>query len=74
MTCTVTDAAELDKLYRKYVGRGSVDIKRLKRVIRHEASIAERGVIKVSRGLVTELRSDRAKIGRIAKRCSEVRQ
>lgn len=72
MACSLKDAARLNELYRKYVsGHGPVDLPRLQRVIKHEARIAERGVIKVTRGLVRELRAERAEVGRIAKRCRE---
>lgn len=67
--CTVADASKLDRLYRKYVGRGEIDVTRLVRVVRRETTAAERAVIKVSRGLLRELRADRAVVGRLAKRC-----
>lgn len=69
MTCSIEDAAKLNRLFRKYVGSGSVSASRLRDVIKREAGAAEKGVIKVSSGLLRELRADRAVAGRLAKVC-----
>jgi hypothetical protein len=70
MSCSTRDAGRLNKLYRKYVSaNGDVDVSRLRKAVRREALSAERGTIRVSAGLVRELRADRAEIGRLAKRC-----
>ena len=52
-------------LYRKYVGDGPVDLCRLQECIKRECRAAEKGLIVVSRGLLKELRAERAEIGRI---------
>lgn len=52
-------------LYTKYVGAGEIDFVRLRDVIRRECLVAERGIITVSRGLLRELRADRAYIGKL---------
>ena len=59
--------AKVVKLYRKYVGGDEVDVRRLREVVRREASAAEKGKTRVSPGLLTELRADRAYVGKIAK-------
>lgn len=46
------------QLYRKYVGHGPVDIDRLYDVVLREKRAAEAGIIKVSTGLLCELRAD----------------
>ena len=64
----VSDAARLNRLYRKYVSsRGSVDVDRLYDVIRRETRAAEQGRIRVSRELLRELRADLAFVGRARK-------
>jgi len=70
MACSMKDAANLNRLYRKYVSaRGDVDTVRLVKAVRREASAAERGTVRVSPGLLRELRADRAVVGGIARRC-----
>jgi hypothetical protein len=70
MACSMKDAAALDRLYRKYVtSRGDVDTARLVKAVRRETHAAERGTVKVSPGLLRELRADRAVVGGIARRC-----
>ena len=65
MPCTLAESALLNRLYRKHVGTGEVDVARLRRVIRRETGLAERGTIRVSRGLLRELRAERAAVGRL---------
>jgi hypothetical protein len=69
MSCSLADSAKLERLYRKHIGAGDFDISRLQAAVRRETRNAERGVIKVSPGLLRELRTDRATVGRLAKRC-----
>lgn len=61
------DVARIVVLYRKYVGGGEVDVKRLRAAVGREAAAAEKRKIKVSPRLLTELRADRAYVGKIAK-------
>jgi hypothetical protein len=67
MPSKMFDVGRIVVLYRKYVGGGEVDVKRLREVVRREAAAAEKGKIKVSPGLLAELRADRAYVGKIAK-------
>ena len=67
MPAEMFDVAWIVVLYRKYVGSGEVDIKRLQKAVRREAEAAEKGRTKVSPGLLIELRADRAYVGKIAK-------
>lgn len=70
MRCSVSDAARLSMMYRKHVSsKGDVDVPRLMKVLRHEVKVAESGTVKVSRGLLRELRSERAEVGRMVQRC-----
>jgi len=70
MACSTFEAGRLDKLYRKYVSaRGDFDVRRLSTAVKREAHAAERGTIHVTRGLLRELRADRAEVGRLARRC-----
>ena len=57
------DAVRLKQLYRKYVGSGSVDVERLYDVVCREARSAEKGVVRVTRDLLRELRAERAEVG-----------
>ena len=56
--------ARVAVLYRKYVGAGPIDLDTLRGVIRREKRAAEKGFIQVSPGLLTELRSELAEVGR----------
>ena len=67
MTAEIFDVARIVVLWRRYGCSGEVDIKRLQEVVKREATAAEKGRTKVSPGLLTELRADRAYIGKIAK-------
>ena len=67
MPAELFDVAKIVVLYRKYVGGGEVDVGRLREAVRREASAAETKKIKVSPGLLAELRADRAYVGKIAK-------
>lgn len=61
----VESVSQLDRLYRKYVGRGALDVERLYEELRRETRAAEQGRTRVSRDLLRELRADRAFVGRI---------
>lgn len=65
------EIAELNRLYRKYIGGSPAGALALQTVIRREALAAERGKIKVSRDLLRELRTDRARIGRLVRLLKE---
>ena len=67
MSAELFNVARIVVLYRKYVGSGEIDAKRLLVCVRREASAAEKGKVKVSPGLLTELRADRAYVGKLAK-------
>jgi hypothetical protein len=67
MSAELFNVARIVVLYRKYVGGGEVDIRRLREVVNREASAAEKKKIRVSPGLLTELRADRAYVGKLAK-------
>ena len=67
MPAELFDVARIVVLYRKYVGGSEVDVARLQEVVRREASAAEKKKIRVSLGLLAELRADRAYVGKIAK-------
>ena len=66
------DAARLSELWTKHVSASTVglDIDRLHDVLRREVRVAKRGVAtgQVSRGLLTELRSELAEVGSMRKR------
>lgn len=69
----VEDVADIVRLYAEFCGRhqpkdARTAITAIRDSIRHETSCAEKGEIRVSRDVLRELRSDRARIGRIAKR------
>lgn len=68
---TTKEALEVNTLYRKYVSTRrrvplGTAILEAYGSIRHEANNAEKGIIKVTRGLLRELRQDRARIGYLA--------
>ncbi len=57
----------LAQLYLKYVSRGPVDIPRLVSCLREERRLAERGIIRVSPALLTEIRSEQRLANRLIK-------
>lgn len=68
---TLTEIAELNRLWKHYVDSGELNVSYLQTTVKREALAAERGVIIVSRGLLRELRADRARIGRLARLSKE---
>ena len=63
---TLRDVTQLRALWLKWVSPdGPVDPLRLQAVIKRELSAAESGRIHVSPGLITEMRNERAIVGRI---------
>lgn len=62
------DAAAIERLYRKHVGSGPIDLQRLRDCVRRECLAAERGQIFRTPGAIRELRADRASIGRVFNR------
>ncbi|HSX22525.1 MAG TPA: hypothetical protein VLE97_07115 [Gaiellaceae bacterium] len=66
------DASRLSELWTKHVSASTVglDVDRLHDVLRREVQVAKRGVAtgQVSRGLLTELRSELAEVGSMRKR------
>lgn len=54
----------LTKLHRKWIGKGPVDLAHIRSVILREKRAAERGAIKVSRSLLTEIRAELAYVSR----------
>lgn len=64
---TLKEHAEINTLYRKYVSaRRAVNILELYGCVRRETQNAEKGIVKVSRELLRELRADRARVGYLA--------
>lgn len=56
-------AAKLEVLFRSYVGRGTVDLAKLRECIARDCREAEAGHVRVTPGRMTELRADRAFVG-----------
>jgi hypothetical protein len=66
---TMEEVRKIGILYRKYVStRRPVNLLELYGSVRHEARLAEKGKIKVTRELLRELRSDRAFVGHCARK------
>jgi len=70
VACSTDDVIKLNRLFRKYVGSGAPSAKKLAEVVRRETAAAEAGRIKVTAGLLRELRADRAVAGRLKNVCS----
>jgi hypothetical protein len=67
MKLTMKEIAEIGVLYRKYVScRRPVNLLELYGCVRRETRLAEKEEIKVTRGLLRELRADRARVGYLA--------
>jgi hypothetical protein len=56
--------SRLGELYRKHVGNSRMDLDVLHAAVLKEKRLAESGVISCTAGLVTELRSECAEVGR----------
>jgi hypothetical protein len=65
----VRTASVMNELFRKHVGAGPVDLPRLHGVIRREKRAVQSGAIRATPGLLTELRSDLATVGRVLRLC-----
>lgn len=60
------DIGKLGKLYRKWVSfQGEFNVEKLYKSIQHEYTVARKGIIKVTPGLLTEIRSELNYVGRI---------
>ena len=54
-------------LYRKWVGRGPVELDRLRAIVKHERRMYENGTLRCSRGLLREIRAEQKVIGSLCK-------
>lgn len=65
MLLAPVDVARLRHLFLKHVGTGPLDADLLRGAIRREKRNAEKGFIRVSPGLLTELRSEYREVGQL---------
>lgn len=59
----IEQISEVRQLFRKWKGSGEVDLALLRDIIKCERKLYETGVLRCSKGLLTEIRAEQKKIG-----------